>query len=111
MPDNESPEMQRLRHVVTQLELEIEGLQHMKRIVPFLEKFEADLIAIREKLFDTRLDILAMRSKNPQHQMRNKIDGDPDTGTRTLETADASRAPQHGKQVPFRSALAFCRTL
>ena len=100
MPDNESPEMQRLRHVVTQLELEIEGLQHMKRIVPFLEKFEADLIAIREKLFATRLDILAMHAKN--------IDWD---GAMTPETTGACRAPRNGKQVRFRSALEFCLIL
>ena len=100
MPDNESPEMQRLRHVATQLELEIEELRHMKKIVPFLEKFEADLIAIREKLFTTRLDILAMHAKN--------IDWD---GAMTPETPGACRAPRHGKQVLFRSALEFCQIL
>jgi hypothetical protein len=100
MPDNESPEMQSLRHVVTQLELEIEGLQHMKRIVPFLEKFEADLIAIREKLFTTRLDILARRAKN--------IDWDR---AMTPETINACSTPRYGKQALFRNALEFCRIL
>jgi len=100
MPANESPEMQRLRHVVTQLELEIEGLQHMKRIVPFLEKFEADLIAIREKLFTTRLDILARRAKN--------IDWDR---AMIPETINACRTSRHGKQALFRNALEFCRIL
>ena len=37
MLDNESVEMLRLRHVVTQLELEIEELRHMKKIVPFFK--------------------------------------------------------------------------
>ena len=100
MPDNESPEMQRLQHVANQLELEIEELRHMKKIVPFLEKFEADLIAIREKLFTTRLDILAKHAKN--------VDWD---GAMTPEPTGACRAPRHGEQVLFRKALEFCRIL